>query len=79
MGPLAGEAVQWVSMNAPEQRRRRRAKEAVRDPYTAVMRTGSLRAFRRIAGEVRAKFPKPKKGESIARELNELRLRGGKL
>lgn len=35
--------------------------------------------FRRIADKVLANLPRPKKGESIVRQLNESRLRGGKL
>lgn len=40
-----------------------------------IVRQGSLAKFRRIAAEVRAHLPKPKRGESIARALAETRLR----
>jgi hypothetical protein len=36
----------------------------------------SLTARRRIAEEIAANLPEPRKGESIMRELTELRLRG---
>jgi hypothetical protein len=62
-------------MNAPERRRRKHARKEERQ---AVLRTGSLRAFRRVAEEIAANLPEPRKGESIMRELAELRLRGGK-
>jgi hypothetical protein len=62
-------------MNAPEKGRR----YVLRAGDTAVLRSGSAEAFRKISAEVLANRPKPKKGESIMRELNESRLRGGKL
>ncbi len=34
--------------------------------------------FRKIAAKVLANMPKPRKGESIVRELNESRHRGGR-
>jgi hypothetical protein len=62
-------------MNAPEKGRR----HLLRAGDTAFVRSGSVEKFKKIAAEVRANLPKPKKGESIMRELNESRLRGGKL
>lgn len=62
-------------MNAPEKGRRYIL--CVDD--TAIIRSGSHEKFKKIAAEVLAHLPKPKKGESIVRELRELRLRGGRL
>lgn len=61
-------------MNAPEKPRRR--PRALREGETLVVRhPGDPAKFRRIAAEVRAHLPKPKRGESIARALAEARLR----
>jgi hypothetical protein len=68
--------IRWgPDMNAPEKGRR----HLLRAGDTAIVRSGSVENFKKIAAEVRANLPKPKKGESIMRELNESRLRGGKL
>ena len=64
-----------LDMNAPEKGRR----YVLRVGDTAVFRSGSAEAFKKISAEVLANRPKSKKGESIMRELNESRLRGGKL
>ncbi|MBI3372173.1 MAG: hypothetical protein HY017_10515 [Betaproteobacteria bacterium] len=63
-------------MNEPPNKSRR---YMLRVGDTAIVRTGSHEKFRKIAAEVLANPPKPKKGESIVRELNELRHRGGPL
>lgn len=69
-------------MNKPEKLRLYGAPdnvEIVREGDRIVMRTIVETAkFRRIAAEVRKHMPKPKKGESIVRELSESRLRGGR-
>jgi hypothetical protein len=64
-----------MNMNAPEKGRR----YLLRVGDTAIFRSGSAAEFKRISAEVLMHMPKPKKGASIMRELNELRLRGGKL
>ncbi len=61
-------------MNAPEKGRR----YMLRAVDKAIVRSGSIEEFRKIAAEVRANIPKPKRGESIVRELHQLRLRGGR-
>ena len=61
-------------MNAPEKGKR----YLLRAGDTAVFRSGSHEKFKKIAAEVLANMPKPKKGESIVRELRQLRLRGGR-
>lgn len=54
--------------------------EILREGDTIIMRrVVDAAKFRRIADKVLAHRPKPKKGESIVRELSESRLRGGKL
>ena len=62
-------------MNAPEKGKR----YLLRPGDSAIVRTGSHAAFKKIAAEVWANVPKPKKGASIMREINESRHRGGKL
>lgn len=62
-------------MNAPERSKRLVLRAGGMD----VVRTGSIARFRKIAREIRAAFPKAKKGESVTRELRELRLRGGRV
>ena len=69
-------------MNKPEKLRLRGAPdnvEIVHQGDTIVMRriVDSVK-FRKIAAKVLANMPKPMKGESIVRELNESRHRGGK-
>ena len=69
-------------MNEPEKLRLRGAPdnvEIVHQGDTIVMRriVDSVK-FRKIAAKVLANMPKPMKGESIVRELNESRHRGGK-
>ena len=76
-------AIDWgSSMNKPEKLRLRGAPdnvEIVHQGDTIVMRriVDSVK-FRKIAAKVLANMPKPMKGESIVRELNESRHRGGK-
>lgn len=69
-------------MNAPEKRRYRgteRDIEIVRDGDTLIMRrVVDWPKWRRLAAEVLADMPKPRKGASIMRELNRSRLRGGR-
>ena len=68
-------------MNAPEKRRRRELGnvEIVREGDTLIMRRiVDPVKFRKIAAKVLAHMPKPKKGESIVRELDESRHRGGR-
>jgi len=67
-------------MNAPEKRRRELGNvEIVREGDTLIMRRiVDPVKFRKIAAKVLANMPKPKKGESIVRELNESRHRGGR-
>jgi len=60
-------------MNAPEKGRR----DVLRAGDTAIVRTGSHAEFKKISAEALANLPKPKKGESVLRELNRLRVRGG--
>lgn len=62
-------------MNAPEKGKR----YLLRPDDTAIIRTGSHAAFKKIAAEILANRPKPKKGASIVRELRALRLRGGRI
>ena len=64
-----------ADMNAPEKGRR----YLLRPGDTAIVRTGSHAAFKKIAAKVLANMPKPKKGASIVRELHRLRLRGGRI
>ena len=76
-------AIDWGwSMNKPEKLRLRGAPdnvEIVHQGDTIVMRriVDSVK-FRKIAAKVLANMPEPMKGESIVRELNESRHRGGK-
>ena len=67
-------------MNAPGKRRRELGNvEIVREGDTLIMRRiVDPVKFRKIAAKVLANMPKPKKGESIVRELNESRHRGGR-
>lgn len=69
-------------MNAPEKRRYRgteRDIEIVRNGDTLIMRrVVDWPKWRRLAAEVLADMPKPRKGASIMRELNRSRLRGGR-
>ena len=71
-----------VTVNAPEKRRHRGAErdiEIVREGNTLIMRrVVDWPKFRRLAAEVLANMPKPKKGASIMRDLNRSRLRGGR-
>lgn len=73
---------QGGNVNAPEKRRQRSADprlEITREGDTLVMRrVVDWTKFRRIADEVLAHMPKPKKGASIVRDLNRSRLRGGR-
>ena len=69
-------------LNAPEKRRYRgteRDIEIVRNGDTLIMRrVVDWPKWRRLAAEVLADMPKPRKGASIMRELNRSRLRGGR-
>jgi hypothetical protein len=67
-------------MNAPEKHRRELGKvEIVREGDTLIMRrVVDTVKFRKIADKVLANRPRPKKGASIVRELNESRHRGGR-
>ena len=73
---------QGINVNAPEKRRPRGADpglEITREGDTLVMRrVVDWPKFRRIAAEVLAHMPKPKKGANIVRDLNRSRLRGGR-
>jgi len=70
-------------MNKPEKLRLYGAPdnvEILREGDRIIMRTIVDPAkVRRAAASIRKHMPKPKKGESIVRELNESRLRGGTL
>lgn len=67
-------------MNAPEKRRLRDVDpgiEMVRAGDTLIVRrVVDWPKFRRLAAEVLANMPKPKKGTNIVRELRRSRLRG---
>ena len=69
-------------MNAPEKRRYRgtgREIEIVRDGDTLIMRrVVDWPKWRRLAAEVLANMPKPRKDASIMLDLNRSRLRGGR-
>lgn len=69
-------------MNAPEKRRRRvlGGHQVIYEGGSIIMRRIVERAcFRGVLAEVRKHLPRPRKGESIVRELAASRLRGGKV
>ncbi len=68
------------SMNKPEKFTFHPPKgvEALQEGEAIILRNiVDVKAFRKIAAKVLANRPKPKKGESILRDLAESRLRGG--
>jgi hypothetical protein len=75
-------AIGWGrTMNKPERLHLRdlpKGTEVILEGGTIVLRkVVDAAEVRRACASIRKHLPKPKKGESIARELNRLRIRGG--